>query len=132
MPPPPPPPRGAASARRLEEPKTGGGVAPSPASPPEAASDGRPGGYVYLLRSEQGSEYYTGSTIDLGRRMQQHNDGMVSSTRPYQPWVLMGYEAYPTGELARMRERALKRNPRMLRFFRKRMLTQAALRAEGR
>lgn len=42
-------------------------------------------------------------------------------------WDLVGFEAYPSAEAAKARERALKRNPRMLRFFKKRLLNRAAV-----
>ena len=33
--------------------------------------------YVYLLISEKDGNFYTGSTRDLKRRLNEHNDGQV-------------------------------------------------------
>lgn len=51
--------------------------------------------YVYLLQSENFSDrYYTGSTIDLKRRYQEHNDGKSTHTNKYKPWKLKMYLAF--------------------------------------
>lgn len=63
--------------------------------------------YVYfLLRTDR--KVYTGSTMDLKRRVEEHQQGKVSSTRPFLPVRLLGYEAFATQSNARRRERYLK------------------------
>jgi predicted GIY-YIG superfamily endonuclease len=37
--------------------------------------------------------YYTGSTLDLRKRLQDHNAGQSAHTRKYMPWKLVGYIA---------------------------------------
>jgi predicted GIY-YIG superfamily endonuclease len=38
-------------------------------------------GYLYILKSEKNNKYYLGSTIDLNRRLYQHNNNLVLSTK---------------------------------------------------
>ncbi|MFA6042433.1 MAG: GIY-YIG nuclease family protein [Patescibacteria group bacterium] len=64
--------------------------------------------YVYLLRSKKDQSYYIGQTEDVDARLQRHNNGYVSSTRRRVPWVLVGFETYPTRSAARWREFELK------------------------
>lgn len=62
--------------------------------------------YVYFLRLKSGS-VYTGSTSDLKRRIGQHRNGVVKSTKNKNP-QLIGYEAYRLKTDATRRERYLK------------------------
>jgi putative endonuclease len=65
--------------------------------------------YVYILQSNKESDYfYKGSTNDLRRRLAEHNDGLVDSTRPRRPYRLVYYEAYLTENAARNREASIK------------------------
>lgn len=73
------------------------------------------GHYVYLLKSLEFDEYYVGSTNDLKRRILEHNKGDSPSTKRYAPWVLEYYEAYKTEELAREREKTLKKHGNAIR-----------------
>ncbi len=86
--------------------------------------------YVYLLRSRQDGTYYVGWTTDVLRRLGEHNQGLGTYTQRTQrklPWQLIGAEAYPTPLEAKAREHVLKRSPRSLSRFKKRLLTRAAL-----
>ena len=66
--------------------------------------------YIYLLERVDSQVYYLGYTADLKRRVREHNEGYgCQTTRGYQ-WKLIYYEAYSTEELARNREKQLKRN----------------------
>jgi putative endonuclease len=65
--------------------------------------------YVYILTSVADKQLYIGSTPDLRRRLEQHNNGEAQSTYPRRPFVLVYYEAYLTKEDALHREHALKR-----------------------
>lgn len=77
--------------------------------------------YVYILESKLNSEPYTGSSNDLKKRFQEHNDGKVTSTKRYKPWKLIYYEAYQTEKLARIREKRLKYNGNAMRELKKRI-----------
>ena len=98
--------------------------------PPANGGAARPrAAYVYLLRSRQDGSYYVGWTPDVLRRLGEHNQGLATYSRRKLPWQLMGVEAYPSPMAAKARERVLKRSPRSLARFKKRVLARAA---EGR
>ncbi|PIZ47811.1 excinuclease ABC subunit C [candidate division WWE3 bacterium CG_4_10_14_0_2_um_filter_41_14] len=64
--------------------------------------------YVYVLKSEKDGKLYTGSTNDLKRRLKEHNDGRVESTKDRKPLDIVYYEAGLDEHKARMREQYLK------------------------
>jgi putative endonuclease len=64
--------------------------------------------YVYLLLSEKDGNFYTGSTNDLKRRVNDHEAGKVKSTVDRRPLSLIYYEACMNETDARNRERYLK------------------------
>jgi putative endonuclease len=64
--------------------------------------------YVYVLRSCKDGAFYIGSTSDLRKRFQQHNQGKVESTRYRTPFELVYYEASRHAKDAFHRERYLK------------------------
>ena len=64
--------------------------------------------YVYTLKSLKDGNLYTGSTNDLERRLGQHNNGEVVSTKSRASVELVYYEAYRSEHDARMRESNLK------------------------
>ena len=43
---------------------------------------------VYIIKSVKNSRYYIGSTIDIDRRLKEHNSGKVFSTKGNIPWEL--------------------------------------------
>ena len=62
-------------------------------------------GYMYILECSDGS-YYTGSTIDLERRLLEHNAGEgANHTKKRLPVKLLYYELFPTIEAAFHREK---------------------------
>ncbi len=66
--------------------------------------------YVYLIRSTIDNSLYIGQSENIEERLNRHNAGFVASTKNKRPWVLVGFEEYPTRELARWREYKLKKN----------------------
>ncbi len=64
--------------------------------------------YVYVLRSDVDGKCYTGYTVDLWRRVAEHQAGHSISTRYRSPWRLIYYEASLHIEDAQARERYLK------------------------
>jgi len=58
--------------------------------------------------SENDGNFYTGSTKDLRRRLEEHNSGKVESTFNRRPFKLIYYEACISEDDARKRERYLK------------------------
>ena len=63
--------------------------------------------YTYFLKLNNG-KIYKGSTSDLKRRVQEHKNGKVASTKYHQPVTLLGYEAYRLKSDAVRREKFLK------------------------
>jgi len=64
--------------------------------------------YVYILRSKRDRNFYVGHTVDLLKRMEHHNKGVVESTRNRRPLELIYYEACIKQKDALRRERYLK------------------------
>jgi len=63
---------------------------------------------VYLLKNKKYNELYISSKNNLKRRIQEHNEGKVKSTKNKKPYKLIYYEAYEVEADARRRERMLK------------------------
>ena len=63
--------------------------------------------YVYILRLNN-SQFYTGFTSDLKRRISEHKSGRCSFTSQRLPVELIYYEAYKLENDARTRESYLK------------------------
>ena len=66
--------------------------------------------YLYVLISLKDHKFYIGSTNDLKRRLQEHQQGKNISTAKRLPVRLIFYEAYPTKSDAERRERYFKTN----------------------
>jgi putative endonuclease len=64
--------------------------------------------YVYVLRSLKDKNFYTGYTNDLERRVKEHNDGLVSSTKHRVPLDLVYWEGCLNQQDATRREKYLK------------------------
>ncbi|HBH20369.1 MAG TPA: excinuclease ABC subunit C [Candidatus Peribacter riflensis] len=67
--------------------------------------------YFYVLQSTKNPDYfYKGSTDNLQRRLRQHNQSLVTSTKPFGPFRLVYYEAYLSEHGARIREASVKKS----------------------
>ena len=64
--------------------------------------------YAYILLSEKDDKFYTGFTNDLKRRINEHSNGRVDSTKDMLPMKLIYYEACIDEKDARAREKYLK------------------------
>jgi putative endonuclease len=62
--------------------------------------------YVYTIINELG-ELYIGSTVDLRKRIKEHNSGKSTYTKNHK-WRLVYYEAYFSKADVRLREKKLK------------------------
>jgi putative endonuclease len=63
--------------------------------------------YVYILKTS--NKKYIGYSSNLKKRLKEHLEGKVSSTKYKKPIELIYYEAYLNKESAQKRERNLKK-----------------------
>ncbi|MBI5145456.1 MAG: GIY-YIG nuclease family protein [Candidatus Omnitrophica bacterium] len=68
----------------------------------------RPFYYTYILRCEKTDRWYTGTTNNLEKRLEQHNKGEVFYTKNKLPVTLIYFEACLNKDDAYRRERYLK------------------------
>jgi putative endonuclease len=64
--------------------------------------------YIYILHSENDQNFYVGFTNNLKRRIQEHADGKVSSTKNRRPLNLVYWEGCLNQQDATNREKYLK------------------------
>lgn len=64
--------------------------------------------YTYVLLSRKDGRFYTGYAKDVRKRLREHNDGKVFSTKGRTPLKLVYYEACKDELDARAREKYLK------------------------
>ena len=64
--------------------------------------------FVYILQSLKDSKRYIGSTNDISRRLEEHNEGRVKYIRNRIPFKLVHVEEYNTKEEALQREKYIK------------------------
>jgi len=64
--------------------------------------------FVYILQSEKDNEFYTGYTKNIELRFEQHNKGLVQSTKERRPLKLIYFEACLNQQDATHREKYLK------------------------
>ena len=65
--------------------------------------------YVYLLQSlSHPQQRYIGLTSDLRARLAKHNEGGVSHTSKFRPWIIQTYGAFQLRDQAAQFEHYLK------------------------
>jgi len=64
--------------------------------------------YTYVLQSEKDGKFYVGFTKELKQRFDQHNKGIVESTKDRRPFKLIYYEASLNRNDATNREKYFK------------------------
>jgi len=94
--------------------------------PGTGGAPARAAAYVYLLQGRQDGTCYVGWTTEPVRRLVEHNAATAGYTTRKRPWRLVGVEAHATVAAAQAYERSLKRSPRKLARFKKRVLNRAA------
>jgi putative endonuclease len=65
--------------------------------------------YVYLLTSSKTAWIYIGCTNDLEKRLREHNERKVCSTKKMLPVEVIYFEAYKSKDVAFAREKSLKK-----------------------
>ncbi|HLR33644.1 MAG TPA: GIY-YIG nuclease family protein [Fodinibius sp.] len=64
--------------------------------------------YVYILKSKNEDWRYVGYSSNLKKRLGDHNNGKVQSTKHYHPFKLEAFVGVPTETKARELERYFK------------------------
>ena len=64
--------------------------------------------YTYVLQSKRDGKFYASFMQDLKLRFEQHNKGLVKSTKDRRPLQLIYYQACIDKDDARKREKYLK------------------------
>jgi len=64
--------------------------------------------YLYILLNEAGTRTYTGVSNDVPKRLREHNEGQVKSSRPHRPYRVIHTDAFLTLSDARKKERFYK------------------------
>ncbi len=64
--------------------------------------------HVYILLNEAKTRTYTGVANDVEKRLKEHNEGKVISSRPYRPYEVVYTESFKTLGEARQREKFYK------------------------
>ena len=64
--------------------------------------------FVYILKSEIDGTYYVGSTEELKKRLERHNQGRSLYTKRKRPWKLVYFEEHPDRSSAVKRENQIK------------------------
>lgn len=77
--------------------------------------------YMYLLKSKKDGNFYIGYTNSLKRRLSEHQQGSVLSTRSRRPLELVYFEGYKSEDDARHRESNLKLRSRAFAQLKKRI-----------
>ncbi|MFA7653957.1 MAG: GIY-YIG nuclease family protein [Candidatus Magasanikbacteria bacterium] len=65
-------------------------------------------GFVYILQSEKNGSYYVGSTINLEKRIFEHNTGQTKSLKYLLPLKLVFFQKFGDIGLARALEYKIK------------------------
>ena len=65
-------------------------------------------GYVYILKFDKDGRFYIGSTNNLGRRLKQHRQGAVPSTKYQGSFRLAFSQKVQSLKIARSAERKIK------------------------
>jgi putative endonuclease len=63
---------------------------------------------IYALKSLIDNRIYVGMTLDLDRRLLEHNQGRTKSTKGFRPWKLIFREEVETRNEARRLEKYYK------------------------
>ena len=65
---------------------------------------------VYAIQSTVSNRVYVGQTDNMERRLREHNDGRVKSTKREVPWKILSVEVFDERSEARWCENSLKRS----------------------
>ncbi len=84
--------------------------------------------FVYVIKSIIKDFTYIGSTNDIRRRILEHNNGLVQSTKAFRPYEIVAYIAVKSKQKARALEKYFKTGSGKA-ILKKRILTDEVLRS---
>jgi len=64
--------------------------------------------FVYIIYSQKYGKTYVGSTLDLEKRLKEHNSGKSTFTSKFCPWEIIHFEKFDNLQDARKREKYYK------------------------
>jgi putative endonuclease len=65
--------------------------------------------YVYILHSlKESDRYYVGYTVDINKRLEEHNSGKSLHTKPWLPWEIETFVTFKSKNKAKEFEKYLK------------------------
>jgi putative endonuclease len=65
--------------------------------------------YVYILKSQKTGKHYIGSTPNIEKRLNEHNNNWTTSTKGKGPWEMIYSEVFETKTEGLKREKEIKR-----------------------
>jgi putative endonuclease len=65
--------------------------------------------FTYMLKSQKDGSFYIGSTADLKKRIEYHNQGLSTYTSAKTPWAIVYFETFSSINEAMKREYFLKK-----------------------
>ncbi len=65
--------------------------------------------FVYILLSKKDNKRYIGMTSNLERRISEHNNGLVKSTKNRRPFELIHFEEFDRKSDALKKRKAIKK-----------------------
>jgi len=87
--------------------------------------------HVYIIQSQKTGDLYFGVTSNLERRLREHNQGKVNSTRFSKPWEYVYIESYRSEQDAKDREEKLKHYGNARTYIKKRIKHSLLYREKG-
>jgi len=85
--------------------------------------------FVYILQSFRNGKYYIGSTVDLERRLKQHNSGWEHTGKSLGPFELKFSQKFSSIDSARKIEQKLKALKR--RDYVEKIITDGLIKIQG-
>lgn len=64
--------------------------------------------FVYIIYSEKLNRFYIGHSIDLAKRLEEHNAGISAYTSKAKDWKLVYSESFDSRDQARNRKKSIK------------------------
>ena len=64
--------------------------------------------YTYIIQSKKDRRWYTGFTVDIRKRLKEHNEGSVIATKAKRPWQIEWFCGFHDEQKATVFEKHMK------------------------